>query len=210
MGDVIPVATLVFHQAQPWKIIKYWVSNHNACRRETSLAIKTEAVYKIFNNNCNISFRNWNYSEIDADIHVHLRSTLVMLLLFTWSNQSQNRISFNVLQIAVHVTMFSLISIVIHICMYSLFKGADNASNHQSDQNCKIKIKIYFLYDQIRAKQNQFWSSPNFWTCDYVKFYYYMAFQNSLFRLVDKRFVKTHIRTVVRIFRIWTGVPDVV
>ena len=37
-----------------------------------------------------------------------------------------------------------------------------------------------------------------------------MAFQNSLFRLVDKRSVKTHIRTVVRIFRIWTGVPDVV
>jgi hypothetical protein len=40
--------------------------------------------------------------------------------------------------------------------------------------------------------------------------YYYMAFQNSLFWLVDKRSVKTHIRTVVRIFRIWTGVPDVV
>jgi hypothetical protein len=39
---------------------------------------------------------------------------------------------------------------------------------------------------------------------------YYMAFQNSLFWLVDKRSVKTHIRTVVRIFRIWTGVPDVV
>jgi hypothetical protein len=37
-----------------------------------------------------------------------------------------------------------------------------------------------------------------------------MAFQNSLFRLVDKRSVKTYIRTVVRIFRIWTGVPDVV
>jgi hypothetical protein len=37
-----------------------------------------------------------------------------------------------------------------------------------------------------------------------------MAFQNSLFWLVDKRSVKTHIRTVVRIFRIWTGVPDVV
>jgi hypothetical protein len=37
-----------------------------------------------------------------------------------------------------------------------------------------------------------------------------MAFQNSLFLLVDKRSVKTHIRTVVRIFRIWTGVPDVV
>jgi hypothetical protein len=36
-----------------------------------------------------------------------------------------------------------------------------------------------------------------------------MAFQNSLFWLVDKRSVKTHIRTVVRIFRIWTGVPDV-
>jgi uncharacterized membrane protein (GlpM family) len=33
-----------------------------------------------------------------------------------------------------------------------------------------------------------------------------MAFQNSLFLLVDKRSVKTHIR----IFRIWTGVPDVV
>ncbi len=32
-----------------------------------------------------------------------------------------------------------------------------------------------------------------------------------LFRLLyDKRSVKTHIRTVVRIFRIWTGVPDVV
>jgi hypothetical protein len=40
--------------------------------------------------------------------------------------------------------------------------------------------------------------------------YYYVAFQNSLFWLVDKRSVKTHIRTVVRIFRIWTGVPDVV
>jgi hypothetical protein len=40
--------------------------------------------------------------------------------------------------------------------------------------------------------------------------YYYMAFQNSLFWLVDKRSVKTHIRTVVRIFRIWTGVPHVV
>jgi hypothetical protein len=40
--------------------------------------------------------------------------------------------------------------------------------------------------------------------------YYYMAFQNSLFWLVDKRSVKTHIRTVVRIFRILTGVPDVV
>jgi hypothetical protein len=40
--------------------------------------------------------------------------------------------------------------------------------------------------------------------------FYYMAFQNSLFWLVDKRSVKTHIRTVVRIFRIWTGVPDVV
>ena len=39
---------------------------------------------------------------------------------------------------------------------------------------------------------------------------YYMAFQNSLFWLVDKRSVKTHIRTVVPIFRIWTGVPDVV
>ena len=37
-----------------------------------------------------------------------------------------------------------------------------------------------------------------------------MAFQSSLFWLVDKRSVKTHIRTVVRIFRIWTGVPDVV
>jgi hypothetical protein len=37
-----------------------------------------------------------------------------------------------------------------------------------------------------------------------------MAFQNSLFWLVDKRSVKTHIRTVVCIFRIWTGVPDVV
>ena len=37
-----------------------------------------------------------------------------------------------------------------------------------------------------------------------------MAFQNSLFWLVDKRSVKTHIRTVVRIFRIWTDVPDVV
>jgi hypothetical protein len=37
-----------------------------------------------------------------------------------------------------------------------------------------------------------------------------MAFQNSLFWLVDKRSVKTHIRTVVRIFRIWTGVPDIV
>jgi hypothetical protein len=36
-----------------------------------------------------------------------------------------------------------------------------------------------------------------------------MAFQNSLFWLVDKRSVKTHIQTVVRIFRIWTGVPDV-
>jgi hypothetical protein len=44
----------------------------------------------------------------------------------------------------------------------------------------------------------------------YVNIYYYMAFQNSLFWLVDKRSVKTHIRTVVRIFRIWTGVPDVV
>ena len=40
--------------------------------------------------------------------------------------------------------------------------------------------------------------------------FYYMAFQNSLFWLVDKRSVKTHILTVVRIFRIWTGVPDVV
>ena len=40
--------------------------------------------------------------------------------------------------------------------------------------------------------------------------FYYVAFQNSLFWLVDKRSVKTHIRTVVRIFRIWTGVPDVV
>jgi hypothetical protein len=39
---------------------------------------------------------------------------------------------------------------------------------------------------------------------------YYMAFQNSLFRLVDKRSVKIHIRKVVRIFRVWTGVPDVV
>jgi hypothetical protein len=39
---------------------------------------------------------------------------------------------------------------------------------------------------------------------------YCMAFQNSLFWLVDKRSVKTHIRTVVRIIRIWTGVPDVV
>jgi hypothetical protein len=39
---------------------------------------------------------------------------------------------------------------------------------------------------------------------------YYMAFQNSLFWSVDKRSVKTHIRTVVRIFRIWTGVLDVV
>ncbi len=28
--------------------------------------------------------------------------------------------------------------------------------------------------------------------------------------LVDKRSIKTHIRTVVRIFRIWTGVPDAV
>jgi hypothetical protein len=37
-----------------------------------------------------------------------------------------------------------------------------------------------------------------------------MAFQNSLFWLVDKRSAKTHIRSVVRIFRIWTGVPDVV
>jgi hypothetical protein len=37
-----------------------------------------------------------------------------------------------------------------------------------------------------------------------------MAFQNSLFWLADKRSVKTHIRTVVRIFRIRTGVPDVV
>ncbi len=37
-----------------------------------------------------------------------------------------------------------------------------------------------------------------------------MAFQNFLFWLVDKRSVKTHIRTVVRIFRIWTGVRDVV
>jgi hypothetical protein len=37
-----------------------------------------------------------------------------------------------------------------------------------------------------------------------------MAFQNSLFWLVDKRSVKTHIRTVVRILHIWTGVPDVV
>jgi hypothetical protein len=37
-----------------------------------------------------------------------------------------------------------------------------------------------------------------------------MPFQNSLFRLVDKRSVKTDIRTVVRIFRIWTSVPDVV
>jgi hypothetical protein len=35
----------------------------------------------------------------------------------------------------------------------------------------------------------------------------FMAFQNSLFCLVDKRSVKTHIRTVVRI---WTGVPDVI
>ena len=40
--------------------------------------------------------------------------------------------------------------------------------------------------------------------------FYYMAFQNSLFWLVDKQSVKTHIRTVVPIFRIWTGVPDVV
>jgi hypothetical protein len=39
---------------------------------------------------------------------------------------------------------------------------------------------------------------------------HYMAFQNSGFRLVDKRSVKTRIRTVVRISRIWTGVPDVV
>jgi hypothetical protein len=37
-----------------------------------------------------------------------------------------------------------------------------------------------------------------------------MAFQYFLFWLVDKRSVKTHVRTVVRIFRIWTGVPDVV
>ncbi len=37
-----------------------------------------------------------------------------------------------------------------------------------------------------------------------------MAFQNALFWFVGKRSVKTHIRTVVRIFRIWTGVPDVV
>jgi hypothetical protein len=47
--------------------------------------------------------------------------------------------------------------------------------------------------------------------CDSIVIWlYYMAFQNSLFWLVDKRSVKTHIRTVVRIFRIWTGVPDVV
>jgi hypothetical protein len=38
---------------------------------------------------------------------------------------------------------------------------------------------------------------------------YHMAFKNSLFWLVDKRSVKTNIRTVVRIFRIWTGVPDI-
>jgi hypothetical protein len=37
-----------------------------------------------------------------------------------------------------------------------------------------------------------------------------MAFQNSLFWSVDKRCIKTHIRTAVRSFRIWTGVPDVV
>jgi hypothetical protein len=43
-----------------------------------------------------------------------------------------------------------------------------------------------------------------------ISLYYYMAFQNSLFWLVDKRSVKTHIRTMVRIFRIWTGVPDVI
>ncbi len=43
-----------------------------------------------------------------------------------------------------------------------------------------------------------------------INLFYYMAFQNSLFWLVDKRWVKTHIQTVVRIFRIWTGVPDVV
>jgi hypothetical protein len=41
-----------------------------------------------------------------------------------------------------------------------------------------------------------------------ITLYYYMAFQNSLFWLVDKRSVKTHIRTVVRIFRIWTGVQQ--
>jgi hypothetical protein len=46
--------------------------------------------------------------------------------------------------------------------------------------------------------------------CIFRNYYYYMAFQNSLFWLVDKRSVKTHIRTVARIFRIWTGVPDVV
>ena len=40
--------------------------------------------------------------------------------------------------------------------------------------------------------------------------YCYMAFQNSLFWLVDKRSVNTHIRTVVRIFRISTALPDAV
>jgi hypothetical protein len=42
------------------------------------------------------------------------------------------------------------------------------------------------------------------------KNFYYMAFQNSVFWLVGMRSVKTHTRTVVRIFRFWTGDPDVV
>ena len=64
----------------------------------------------------------------------------------------------------------------------------------------RVLVRIYSWWELMRGLA-RFTSNMQF---------YHMAFQNSLFWLVDKRSVKTHIRTVVRIFRIWTGVPGVV
>ena len=70
-------------------------------------------------------------------------------------------------------------------------------------QSCNV----YCLWDKKMCIQYLIWrvhSAPS------DNSFYYMAFQNTLIWLVHMRSVKTHIQTVVRIFRIWTGAPDVV
>jgi hypothetical protein len=88
---------------------------------------------------------------------------------------------------------------------------------------CAPRKKILFSYPKLTSVCfSKLHENPYYYLYKLNQFYhitpiyhiinnnYYMAFQNSLFWLVDKRSVKTHIQTVVRIFRIWNGVPDVV
>jgi hypothetical protein len=61
-------------------------------------------------------------------------------------------------------------------------------------------------YEKIVVRKDQ--KTPSKFPGD--KNVHFMAFQNLLFQLVEKPFLKTEIRSVVRVSRIWIGIPDVV